>query len=225
MPPKDLPQAFEEDINSLEKQNVGTETADYFTSFGIDLRKVYSEYRNFPWSEAISQTLRPGEALPPKPKFNKFAMLIKQAAVLLKARELYKKGRQIESTIDPRPFTFGPGYRGPAVGRPQITPEDQAKLKESGRYKAAEKTILHVANPTNYSGRTVEGMSPFVWSELVRGKIGNLESTQLLAQNSEFVDDILARTEPVPVTNPYGTGSQSPKVDLATLIKPKAIPK
>ncbi len=204
--------------NFLRQIDDDVRAAVSFAEFQIDPREMVREYRDFPWEEYIASRLRVGEAQFAKPSFATFVRMILHSSMLLKSKELYNKGREIESTIPPEKFTFGPGFRGGHRG--QFTPEDQAKLAESGRYKWAEQTVESAALKNADKRRESGGVSDFTWSDLVRS-LTNLKSTQALVANSQFVDDILARTEPVQVSNPYGTRPQSPKVDLATLIKPK----
>ena len=202
--------------------------AESFAKFLIDPREVVREYQDFSWEEAVSGRLKLGEVAPTKPRFAEFAKIILYSAMFQKSLELANTAKVIESTIPPEAFTFGPGYRGGGG----LSAENQAKYNESRNYAVAADAIQRAAlarlNPPELGATTsrpseLRNLSDSVWYGLITGKVRELASTQALIQNSQFVEDVIAKSQPV-ASSP-GMRPRLPNIDLATIITPKAPPK
>lgn len=180
-----------------------------FAEFSIDPREVVKEYRNFPWEEAIKDRLKPDEVVPAKPRFAAFAKMILHSAMTLKSRELEDRAKTLRSAIPSE--TFGPGFRS--------TEDTRVKGNERS-YQVAADTISRsaTARPKEFTD-----LSDSVWYGLITGKIRKLASTQALARNSQFVDDLLTKTKPVQ-SYPLALAKYR-EIDLATIITPKPVPK
>lgn len=201
--------------------------AESFAKFLIDPREVVREYQDFSWEGAVSGRIKPGEVTPTKPKFAEFAKIILYSAMFQKSQELANTATVIKSTIPPEAFIFGPGYRGGG-----LSAEYQAKYNESRNYAVAADAIQRAAlaklNPPELGAITsrpmeLRNLSDSVWYGLITGKVRELVSTQALIQNSQFVEDVIAKSQPVA---PFlGMRPRLPNIDLATIITPKPPPK